>query len=86
SSDSSSYSSSSSSSSSYSSSYTEPKRYSMDSQVQPRVEILRCSRCAKCVETIVTSRGGEDASSSGMVKFGHNLYYCDRCARMVGYK
>ncbi|KAE8445357.1 hypothetical protein EG329_013479 [Mollisiaceae sp. DMI_Dod_QoI] len=77
---------SSSGSSSYSSSYSEPQRYSMDSATQPRVEVLRCSRCAKCVETIVTSRGGEDASASGMVKFGHNLYYCDRCARMVGYK
>jgi hypothetical protein len=28
----------------------------------------------------------DDASASGMVKFGHNLYYCDRCAKMVGYK
>lgn len=79
-------SSSSSGSSSYSSSFSEPKRYSMDSAAQPRVEILRCSRCAKCVETITTSQGVEDASVSGMVKFGHNLYYCDRCARMVGYK
>lgn len=72
------------------------QRYSMDSAA-PRVEVMRCSRCAKCVETIVNSgsRGAgdemrrvssEDASASGMVRFGHNLYYCDRCARMVGYK
>lgn len=52
------------------------------------VEIMRCSRCAMSVETI--ARGGmvspDDASANGMVKFGHNLYYCDRCAKMVGYK
>lgn len=70
-------------------------RYSMDnSSPAPRVEILRCSRCAKCVETITRGRVGDDlrrvstddASANGMVRFGHNLYYCDRCARMVGYK
>jgi len=53
------------------------------------VEVMRCSRCAMSAETI--SRNGadvsaDDASASGMVKFGHNLYYCDRCAKMVGYK
>ncbi len=92
-------SSNSSGASSYGSAYTysyadtQQARYSMD-QPQPRVEVMRCSRCAKCVETITTSRSGEDyrrvstddASASGMVRFGHNLYYCDRCARLVGYK
>ncbi|KAK2630362.1 hypothetical protein QTJ16_001182 [Diplocarpon rosae] len=57
---------------------------------RPRVEVMRCSRCTKCVETIVSVRSGssseDDAQASGMVRFGHNLYYCDRCARMVGYK
>lgn len=83
--------SSSSSSSSYGSSQ-EQSRYSTESP-QPRVEVLRCSRCAKCVETVNTGRGSDsrrastdDASANGMVRFGHNLYYCDRCARMVGYK
>ncbi|TVY16968.1 hypothetical protein LARI1_G006639 [Lachnellula arida] len=87
--------SSTSSSSSASSSYSNDasQRYSMDCSA-PRVETLRCSRCAKCVETVATARGGhgdlgrvstDDASASGMVRFGHNLYYCDRCARMVGY-
>jgi len=81
--------------SSYSYSYadTQQARYSMD-QAQPRVEVMRCSRCAKSVETITSSKNGDnsrrvstdDASASGMVRFGHNLYYCDRCARMVGYK
>jgi hypothetical protein len=57
------------------------------------VEIMRCSRCAKTVEAIsrrsndgMTRVSSTDASASGMVRFGHNLYYCDRCARMVGYK
>jgi hypothetical protein len=61
--------------------------------VPPRVEILRCSRCAKCVETVTHSLGTEgsqgvsldDLSANGMVRFGHNLYYCDRCAKIVGY-
>jgi hypothetical protein len=83
----------SSSSSSASSSYYND---SSSQQSISRVETLRCSRCAKCVETVVaTARGGNrelgrvssaDASASGMVRFGHNLYYCERCARMVGYK
>lgn len=34
----------------------------------------------------MNGKGNDDASASGMVRFGHNLYYCDRCARMVGYK
>jgi hypothetical protein len=94
---------SSSGSSSYSSSYSssgynyydsaqQQTRYSMDA-AQPRVEVMRCSRCAKSVETITSARtddtrrvSSDDASASGMVRFGHNLYYCDRCARMVGYK
>ncbi|KAA8568851.1 hypothetical protein EYC84_007830 [Monilinia fructicola] len=80
-----------SSSSSSSSSTSSSASYSME----PRVEVMRCSRCAKTVETISTLQyqGNElrrvstdDASASGMVRFGHNLYYCDRCAKMVGYK
>ncbi|EPE32781.1 hypothetical protein GLAREA_07915 [Glarea lozoyensis ATCC 20868] len=86
---------SSESSSASSSYYSDPyARASLDSrQSAPRVETLRCSRCAKCVETVVSpTHGGElrrvnseDAVASGMVRFGHNLYYCERCARMVGY-
>ncbi|KAI9055482.1 hypothetical protein LZ554_000436 [Drepanopeziza brunnea f. sp. 'monogermtubi'] len=81
---------SSDSSSSSSASYSESAiTYAMDTS-HARVEVMRCSRCAKRVETIVTSRAGrvstDDAEASGMVRFGHNLYYCDRCARMVGYK
>lgn len=55
----------------------------------PSVEVLRCSRCAKAVEIISRARGhlsADDIVASGMVRFGHNLYYCERCARIVGYK
>lgn len=78
-------SSSSSASSSYSYHYDPTSRYSSDSP-QPHVELLRCSRCAKSVEMVASGRGNDDAGASGMVRFGHNLYYCDRCAKMVGYK
>lgn len=71
-----------------------PARASIDSRMsRPSVQLMRCSRCAKCVETIsqLSSDGlrrvsTDDASASGMVRWGHNLYYCDRCAAMVGYK
>ncbi|VUC21723.1 unnamed protein product [Clonostachys rosea] len=59
-------------------------RSSMDTIQQPvaSVEILRCMRCARAVETTST----DDASSMGMVRIAHNLYYCERCAKIVGYK
>ena len=89
-----SYSSSSASSSSTSSLSSSP-RYALErgQQETTTVEIMRCSRCAKTVEAIgrKSSDGtirvsSSDACASGMVRFGHNLYYCDRCARLVGYK
>ncbi|KAK8062752.1 hypothetical protein PG997_014849 [Apiospora hydei] len=46
------------------------------------VEVLRCMRCARSVEATST----DDPASTGMVRVGHNIYYCDRCAKMVGYK
>ncbi|TDZ21471.1 hypothetical protein Cob_v005577 [Colletotrichum orbiculare MAFF 240422] len=46
------------------------------------VEVLRCLRCARSVEATST----DDSSSTGMVRIAHNLYYCERCAKMVGYK
>jgi uncharacterized protein with PIN domain len=56
----------------------------MDSVQRPvvSVEVLRCLRCARSVETTST----DDASASGMVRIAHNLYYCNRCAKMTGYK
>jgi len=46
------------------------------------VEVLRCMRCARAVEMVST----DDASASGMVRVGHGIYYCHRCAELVGYK
>lgn len=59
------------------------------SKCHSTVETMRCSRCAMSAETV--SHNGrdvsaDDARAGGMVKFGHNLYYCDRCAKIVGYQ
>lgn len=78
------YSSSSSSSSDSDASSSSSFRYSMDSVTRPvaSVEVLRCLRCARSVETTST----DDPATQGMVRIGHNIYYCTRCAKMVGYK
>ncbi|OAQ67837.2 hypothetical protein VFPPC_15738 [Pochonia chlamydosporia 170] len=61
-------------------------RHSMDSTTArpavASVEVLRCMRCARSVEATST----DDVSSTGMVRISHNLYYCERCAKIVGYK
>ncbi|EQB50624.1 hypothetical protein GCG54_00013038 [Colletotrichum gloeosporioides] len=74
--------SSSSSSDSDLSSASSSYRQSMDSVARPiaSVEVLRCLRCARSVEATST----DDSSSTGMVRIAHNLYYCERCAKMVG--
>jgi hypothetical protein len=56
----------------------------MDSSPRPSasVLVLRCMRCARSAETTTT----DDASTAGMVRISHNLYYCERCAKLVGYK
>ncbi|KAH8128106.1 hypothetical protein ACSS6W_009683 [Trichoderma asperelloides] len=56
----------------------------MDSNPRPSasVLVLRCMRCARSAETTTT----DDASTAGMVRISHNLYYCERCAKIVGYK
>ncbi|RDA93537.1 hypothetical protein CP533_3971 [Ophiocordyceps camponoti-saundersi (nom. inval.)] len=46
------------------------------------VQVLRCMRCARAVEATST----DDVTAMGMVRIAHNLYYCQRCAKMVGYK
>ena len=58
--------------------------FTMDSSAPPSasVQVLRCMRCARAVETTTT----DDLSSAGMVRISHNLYYCERCAKIVGYK
>lgn len=60
----------------------------------PRVQVCRCSHCARRVEFIILVNltdgvqqiSSDDASSHGMVRFGHNLFYCDCCAKLVGFK
>ncbi|KAJ9419537.1 hypothetical protein QL093DRAFT_2579668 [Fusarium oxysporum] len=42
------------------------------------VEVLRCMRCARSVEATST----DDIIAMGMVRIAHNLYYCERCAKM----
>lgn len=46
------------------------------------VEVFRCMRCARSVEATTT----DDPASTGMIRVGTNIYYCQRCAKMVGYK
>ncbi|KAF2501603.1 hypothetical protein BU16DRAFT_522540 [Lophium mytilinum] len=43
------------------------------------LQTFRCSRCHR------TSNWGHSPQTSGMVSFGTNLYYCNRCASIVGY-
>lgn len=55
----------------------------MDPIRQPvaSVKVLRCMRCAKMQEATST----DDASAYGMVRIGEGIYYCSRCAKLVGY-
>jgi len=46
------------------------------------VEVLRCLRCARAVEITST----DDVRTTGMVRIGTNIYYCESCAKKVGYK
>ncbi|KAK4127987.1 hypothetical protein N657DRAFT_566772 [Parathielavia appendiculata] len=58
-------------------------RHSMDSAIRPpvHVAVIRCLRCARAEEMTST----DDLSMSGMVQIGTNIYYCSRCAKLVGY-
>ncbi|OAA55467.1 hypothetical protein ISF_07978 [Cordyceps fumosorosea ARSEF 2679] len=59
--------------------------FTMESAAHPpvaSVQVLRCMRCARAVETTST----DDIATAGMVRISHNLYYCERCAKAVGYK
>ena len=55
----------------------------MDATTRPAVHVatIRCLRCARAEEMTST----DDPSLSGMVQIGTNIYYCNRCAKMVGY-
>lgn len=53
------------------------------------VQLIRCSRCQRYLSSGTFNRilsNGWSTNGSGMVRFGHNLYYCARCASMVGLK
>ncbi|KAI0015973.1 hypothetical protein F4780DRAFT_783679 [Xylariomycetidae sp. FL0641] len=54
----------------------------MEAQPVASVEVLRCLRCHRHVETTTT----DDITASGMIRIGLNLYYCQKCAVAVGYK
>ncbi|KAK3308273.1 uncharacterized protein B0T15DRAFT_103904 [Chaetomium strumarium] len=58
-------------------------RHSMDSSKRPTVQVttIRCLRCARGEEITTT----DDPVLSGMVQIGTNIYYCKRCAKMVGF-
>ena len=45
------------------------------------LEFVRCSRCHRTLSMDPTS-----STPNGVVQFGTNLFYCSRCASMVGYK
>jgi len=69
------------------------RRYSPRSS---RIGALRCSRCAKHVEIIfkvctddISRRASMEtamATANGTIRYGHNLYYCDRCTSIVDYE
>lgn len=72
------------SSSSVSSYSTTDSDASMDVLTRPvaSVQVLRCMRCARAVEITST----DDVRTTGMVRIGTNIYYCESCAKKVGYK
>ena len=56
--------------------------YGMDvRQPVASVKVLRCMRCAKMQEATST----DDIAACGMVRIGEGIYYCQRCAKSVGY-
>lgn len=57
-------------------------------KLQSSVQKLRCSQCVKAVEVIANNGqvSTDNISASGMVRFGYNLYYCEKCSIIVGYK
>ena len=45
--------------------------------------VLNHARCSRCQSSVATGIGGAGMPS---VSFGMNLYYCKRCAKMVGFE
>jgi len=54
----------------------------MEQRPVVQVAVIRCLRCARAEEYTTT----DDPTSLGMVQIGTNIYYCNRCAKIVGYK
>lgn len=78
-------SSSASSASSYSSSDSDFSSSSVRASMERPVvsiEVIRCFKCARCVEMTST----DDPTMYGMVTVGTGIFYCEKCARSVGYK
>lgn len=48
---------------------------------QSPVDTARCSRCQRTASFDLTTR-----RTSNMVSYGLNLYYCTRCANIVGFR
>lgn len=46
------------------------------------IEVIRCFKCARSVEMTST----DEPTMYGMVTVGTGIFYCQRCARSVGYK
>lgn len=59
-----------------SSSFSSDSGSQMDS-----LDVVRCSRCQRSLSIDTGS-----TSSGGVVRFGTNSYYCNRCATLVGFK
>lgn len=59
----------------------EPSSSSFTSDdVQSSMRTVRCSRCQRTASINVTAAG-----QSNFLSYGLNLYYCSRCATIVGY-
>ncbi|OCL02930.1 hypothetical protein AOQ84DRAFT_164804 [Glonium stellatum] len=67
-------------SSSSSTSSSSSRASSIGAPTPPPEPLVRCSRCHRSSSMISSS-----SSTNGMVSFGTNLYYCNRCASLVGY-
>ncbi|KAI4864593.1 hypothetical protein F4820DRAFT_448902 [Hypoxylon rubiginosum] len=52
-------------------------RYGMDVQPVASVEVMRCLRCHRHVEATST----DDPATTGMIRVGFNLYYCQKRRR-----
>lgn len=57
---------------------------SFSSDFGSRMDSLDVVRCSRCQRSLSIDTGS--TSSGGVVRFGTNSYYCNRCATLVGFK